>query len=158
MKVSMALVLPSTPLGPVQAARQGVAPAGAGCVAQRLGTTDREKAGLLHQSEATFHRQSRRDRLYAPLSERVLLLAARAKQGVQLFADGGPFRRWLRRPLVYSATPPERCWLEVPVHPNGTPLSDLPPLLLCAAGWQRLWMKFFMKKRAGRPRAFSRRG
>ncbi len=35
------------------------------------------------------------------------------------------------RPLVYTATTPELCFLEYMVHLEGTPLADLPPLILC---------------------------
>jgi len=35
------------------------------------------------------------------------------------------------RPMVYTATTPELCFLEYMVHLDGTPLSDLPPLILC---------------------------
>ena len=35
------------------------------------------------------------------------------------------------RPLVYTATTPELCFLEYMVHLEGTPLADLPPLVLC---------------------------
>lgn len=35
------------------------------------------------------------------------------------------------RPMVYMATTPELCFLEYMVHLDGTPLSDLPPLILC---------------------------
>ncbi|WP_080056421.1 RES family NAD+ phosphorylase [Spirosoma aerolatum] len=35
------------------------------------------------------------------------------------------------RPLIYTATTPELCFLEYIVHLEGTPLSDLPPLILC---------------------------
>ena len=35
------------------------------------------------------------------------------------------------RPLVYTATTPELCFLEYMVHLEGTPLSELPPLVLC---------------------------
>ena len=34
------------------------------------------------------------------------------------------------RPLVYTATTPELCLLEYMVHLEGTPLADLPPLIL----------------------------
>ncbi len=48
--------------------------------------------------------------------------------GAQLW--GG---RWNRkgRPMVYTATTPELCLLEYMVHLEGTPLADLPPLILC---------------------------
>jgi RES domain-containing protein len=36
------------------------------------------------------------------------------------------------RPMVYTATTPELCFLEYMVHLEGTPLSELPPLILCA--------------------------
>ncbi|QJD79480.1 RES family NAD+ phosphorylase [Spirosoma rhododendri] len=41
--------------------------------------------------------------------------------------------RWnLRgRPMIYTATTPELCFLEYMVHLDGTPLADLPPLILC---------------------------
>lgn len=35
------------------------------------------------------------------------------------------------RPMVYTATTPELCLLEFMVHLEGTPLADLPPLILC---------------------------
>lgn len=35
------------------------------------------------------------------------------------------------RPMVYMATTPELCFLEYLVHLEGTPLLDLPPLILC---------------------------
>jgi RES domain-containing protein len=35
------------------------------------------------------------------------------------------------RPMVYTATTPELCFLEYMVHLDGTPLGDLPPLILC---------------------------
>ncbi|RZA15007.1 MAG: RES domain-containing protein [Proteobacteria bacterium] len=35
------------------------------------------------------------------------------------------------RPMVYTATTPELCFLEYMVHLEGTALSDLPPLILC---------------------------
>jgi RES domain-containing protein len=35
------------------------------------------------------------------------------------------------RPMVYTATTPELCFLEYMVHLEGTPLADLPPLILC---------------------------
>jgi len=35
------------------------------------------------------------------------------------------------RPMVYAATTPELCFLEYMVHLDGTPLADLPPLILC---------------------------
>ncbi len=35
------------------------------------------------------------------------------------------------RPMVYTATTPELCFLEYIVHLEGTPLADLPPLILC---------------------------
>lgn len=35
------------------------------------------------------------------------------------------------RPLVYTATTPELCFLEYMVHLEGTALADLPPLILC---------------------------
>lgn len=35
------------------------------------------------------------------------------------------------RPMVYLATTPELCFLEYMVHLDGTPLADLPPLILC---------------------------
>jgi RES domain-containing protein len=35
------------------------------------------------------------------------------------------------RPMVYAATTPELCFLEYMVHLEGTPLADLPPLILC---------------------------
>ena len=41
--------------------------------------------------------------------------------------------RWYARgrPMVYAATTPELCFLEFMVHLEGTPLTDLPPLILC---------------------------
>ena len=33
--------------------------------------------------------------------------------------------------MVYMATTPELCFLEYMVHLEGTPLADLPPLILC---------------------------
>jgi RES domain-containing protein len=48
---------------------------------------------------------------------------------------GTPLRggRWNAkgRPMVYMATTPELCFLEFMVHLEGTPLADLPPLILC---------------------------
>lgn len=35
------------------------------------------------------------------------------------------------RPLVYTSTTPELCFLDYMVHLDGTPLTDLPPLILC---------------------------
>jgi RES domain-containing protein len=35
------------------------------------------------------------------------------------------------RPMVYAATTPELCFLEYMVHLDGTPLADLPPLIVC---------------------------
>lgn len=35
------------------------------------------------------------------------------------------------RPMVYTSTTPELCLLEFMVHLEGTPLADLPPLILC---------------------------
>ncbi len=35
------------------------------------------------------------------------------------------------RPMVYTATTPELCFLEYMVHLEGTPLIELPPLILC---------------------------
>lgn len=35
------------------------------------------------------------------------------------------------RPMLYTATTPELCFLEYIVHLEGTPLADLPPLILC---------------------------
>lgn len=35
------------------------------------------------------------------------------------------------RPMVYTATTPELCFLEYMAHLEGTPLADLPPLILC---------------------------
>lgn len=35
------------------------------------------------------------------------------------------------RPMVYTATTPELCFLEYMVHLDGTSLADLPPLILC---------------------------
>ena len=35
------------------------------------------------------------------------------------------------RPMVYTATTPELCFLEYMVHLEGTALADLPPLILC---------------------------
>ena len=35
------------------------------------------------------------------------------------------------RPMVYTATTPELCFLEYMVHLEGTSLADLPPLILC---------------------------
>ena len=35
------------------------------------------------------------------------------------------------RPMVYAATTPELCFLDYMVHLDGTPLTDLPPLILC---------------------------
>lgn len=35
------------------------------------------------------------------------------------------------RPMVYTATTPELCLLEYMVHLDGTPLAELPPLILC---------------------------
>lgn len=35
------------------------------------------------------------------------------------------------RAMVYTATTPELCFLEYMVHLDGTPLADLPPLILC---------------------------
>lgn len=35
------------------------------------------------------------------------------------------------RPMVYCATTPELCFLEYMVHLDGTPLAELPPLILC---------------------------
>ena len=35
------------------------------------------------------------------------------------------------RPIVYTATTPELCLLEYMVHLEGTPLAELPPLILC---------------------------
>ncbi|MGM9507950.1 RES family NAD+ phosphorylase [Larkinella sp. GY13] len=35
------------------------------------------------------------------------------------------------RPMIYTATTPELCFLEYIVHLEGTPLADLPPLILC---------------------------
>lgn len=35
------------------------------------------------------------------------------------------------RPMVYTATTPELCFLEYVVHLDGTSLADLPPLILC---------------------------
>lgn len=35
------------------------------------------------------------------------------------------------RPMVYTATTPELCFLEYMVHLDGTPLAELPPLILC---------------------------
>lgn len=34
-------------------------------------------------------------------------------------------------PMVYTATTPELCFLEYMVHLDGTPLAELPPLILC---------------------------
>ncbi len=41
--------------------------------------------------------------------------------------------RWNAKghPMVYTATTPELCFLEYMVHLDGTPLADLPPLILC---------------------------
>lgn len=52
--------------------------------------------------------------------------------------DGIGAQRWggrwnaKGRPMVYMATTPELCFLEYMVHLEGTPLADLPPLILCA--------------------------
>ena len=35
------------------------------------------------------------------------------------------------RAMVYAATTPELCFLEYMVHLEGTPLAELPPLILC---------------------------
>lgn len=35
------------------------------------------------------------------------------------------------RPMVYTATTPELCFLEYMMHLEGTPLAELPPLILC---------------------------
>lgn len=35
------------------------------------------------------------------------------------------------RPMVYTATTPELCFLEYMVHLEGTALADLPPLIFC---------------------------
>ena len=41
--------------------------------------------------------------------------------------------RWNAKgcPMVYLATTPELCFLEYMVHLEGTPLAELPPLILC---------------------------
>jgi len=51
-------------------------------------------------------------------------------QGLGAQRHGG---RWNARgrPMVYLATTPELCLLEYLVHLNGTPVADLPPLILC---------------------------
>ncbi len=51
-------------------------------------------------------------------------------EGVGAQLRGG---RWnpKGRPMVYMATTPELCFLEYMVHLEGTPLSELPPLILC---------------------------
>ena len=51
-------------------------------------------------------------------------------EGIGAQLRGG---RWNARgrPMVYTATTPELCFLEYMVHLDGTPLADLPPLILC---------------------------
>lgn len=51
-------------------------------------------------------------------------------EGVGAQLRGG---RWNAkgRPMVYTATTPELCFLEYMVHLEGTSLADLPPLILC---------------------------
>ena len=51
-------------------------------------------------------------------------------EGVGAKLRGG---RWNAkgRPMLYTATTPELCFLEYMVHLDGTPLGDLPPLILC---------------------------
>ena len=87
------------PLELIDYSRQGLVGTEAGRIGTMLAVTDKEMAGLLNQSVATFHRQAKADKLDTMTSERLLLLAKLATYGRDVFQDQGKFTRWLRRPL-----------------------------------------------------------
>ncbi|KAB7725494.1 DUF2384 domain-containing protein [Rudanella paleaurantiibacter] len=88
-----------SPLQLIDRARQGLVGTEPGRVAGLLQITDKEMARLLNQSVATFHRQTKLQRLDPATSERLLLLTRLALYGATVFQDQGKFTRWLRRPL-----------------------------------------------------------
>lgn len=110
-----------TPLQLIDRSRQGLAGAEADRVARLLGVSDKEMAPLLNQSIATFHRQTKSDRLDAATSERLLLLGQLASYGATVFQDQGKFTRWLRRPLRLLG---ERSPLALLDSPTGVQLVE----------------------------------
>lgn len=70
-----------------------------------------------------------------PSTNRLYRIQTDAHRDTILDGIGAQLRggRWNARgrPLVYTATTPELCFLEYMVHLDGTPLADLPPLILC---------------------------
>ncbi|WP_461042262.1 type II RES/Xre toxin-antitoxin system antitoxin [Spirosoma harenae] len=84
----------------VEQARTGVYRSKADEVAALAGLTDREMARVLNLSERTLHRIQPSARLDSNASERLLLLEALIRHGLDVF-DERPevLSRWLRVPL-----------------------------------------------------------
>lgn len=84
----------------VEQARAGVDRAKADEVAGLVGLTDREMARILNLSERTLHRIQPDTRLDSNASERLLLLEALIRHGLDVFDErGAVLGRWLRVPL-----------------------------------------------------------
>lgn len=87
--------------GLVEQARTGVLRAKADEVARLVGLTDREMARILNVSERTLHRITPDARLDSNASERLLLLEALIRHGLDVFDDRADvLGRWLRVPLT----------------------------------------------------------
>lgn len=112
---------PLTALQLIDRSRQGLIGAEAGRIAGLLGVTDKEMAGLLNQSVATFHRQAKLGRLDAATSEKLLLLGQLAGYGATVFQDKAKFNRWLRRPLRLLG---DRSPLDLLDSPTGVQLIE----------------------------------
>ena len=112
---------PLTALQLIDRSRQGLMGTEAGRIAGLLGVTDKEMAGLLNQSVATFHRQAKVGRLDASTSEKLLILGRLAGYGATVFQDKGKFNRWLRRPLRLLG---DRSPLDLLDSPTGVQLIE----------------------------------
>lgn len=84
----------------VEQARAGINRAKADEIAGLIGLTDKETARILNLSERTFHRIRPDTRLDSNASERLLLLEALIRHGLDVF-DHRPdvLGRWLHVPL-----------------------------------------------------------
>lgn len=84
----------------VEQTRAGVSRAKVDAIAQLVGLTDREMARILNLSERTLHRLQPDVRLDANASERLLLLEALLRHGLDVFDNRAEvLGRWLRVPL-----------------------------------------------------------
>lgn len=87
--------------GLVEQARAGLSRHKADEVAQLIGLTDKEMAPILNLSERTLHRLRPEVRLDSNASERLLLLEALIRHGLDVFDERSDvLSRWLRVPLA----------------------------------------------------------